>query len=75
MITIFRHLNLRGNKQVLLNETVALNSPLQFVKGDLFLHAVQLFSILCCGPDLVKESISQFIGSKVATWSHGDAPS
>ena len=38
-------LNLRGNTQVLLNETVALNSPLQFIKVDLFLHAVQLFSI------------------------------
>ena len=43
-------------KTQVLNEIIALNSASQLKKDDLLLHAVQLFSILCCGPDFVEES-------------------
>jgi len=43
-------------KNQVLNETMAPNSASQLIKDDLLLHAVQLFSILCCGPDFVEES-------------------
>ena len=49
-----------GNTQVL-NEIMALNSASQLKKDDLLLHVVQLFSILHCGPDIVKESVTEFI--------------
>ena len=49
-----------------LNEIMALNSASQLKKDGLLLHAVQLFSIFIrCDPDLVKESVTEFIRSKV----------
>ena len=50
------------------NKIVALNSTSHFYKRWLFLHAVQLFSILCCGPDLVQESVTRFIRSTVTNF-------
>ena len=54
------------------NEIVGLNSASQFIKDDLFLHAVQLFSNVLQARFRIKESITQFVRSRVTTWSDGN---
>ena len=47
-------------------EIIALNSTSQFVKDEFF-HMLSSYSSLCCGTDLVKESVARFIRLRVTT--------